>query len=278
LGEGFCDLAALPDVAAHLLYDAESAAWEKIQPAIKAGKVDPTILQGHSASAMRTSLEFLLRCLGKRKVLKNKILESLTILLMDPAWLCVAQQEPVDLHSHLLEVFVSSEAMKKRLSEDPPDAELLPDKTDIELASRNADDINDIAKNMVAGARIMKEFGWAFPPPSTTGSDRDSAMEGFKAFHKGVTRLSVVAERLSNPSAMEEYAKTVTEDLVKFWPDILRFLASMREERRSFVSQIKFVVQKLSEYLPRFRTLTEDTQINFSDSMRTSRVEEIVAF
>merc|ERR1712086_631103 len=72
---------------------------------------------------------------------------------------------------------------------------------------------------------------------------------------------------------MEEYAKTVTEDLVKFWQDILRFLASMREERRSFVSQIKFVVQKLSEYLPRFRTLTEDTQINFSDSTHTSRVK-----
>merc|ERR1711933_533284 len=84
-------------------------------------------------------------------------------------------------------------------------------------------DRDDVKKSLLSGASTMEQFQWSFPLPSATGNDRDQAMEGFKSFLAGVTRLSRVAERLPKDEAVV-YAVSVTEDLERLWPNILKFL------------------------------------------------------
>merc|ERR1711865_752267 len=87
-------------------------------------------------------------------------------------------------------------------------------------------DRDDVKTSLLSGASTMEKFQWAFPLPSATGNDRDQAMEGFKSFLAGVTRLSRVAERLPKDEAVV-YAVSVTEELEHRWADIIRFLSSL---------------------------------------------------
>merc|ERR1719506_658407 len=110
----------------------------------------------------------------------------------------------------------------------------------------------------------MQQFDWTFPACSSTGSDRDVALQGFQSFLAGVTRLSVITQQLEQ-AATEEYVAYVTQELAELWPNVLRFLASMRKERHHNALQIKFVVLKLSESLPSFRAAAEEAEVDFRD-------------
>merc|ERR1719198_2336049 len=78
------------------------------------------MLQGHEVEVMCMLLKFLVGWQVKRKVLKNRVLETLRILLEDDAWLHAARLPSQDLHDQLLELFAGKELVQRRLQQQLP--------------------------------------------------------------------------------------------------------------------------------------------------------------
>merc|ERR1740129_182649 len=200
-------------------------------------------------------LKFLVARLRKRPVLKNRVLEVLTILLGDSSWLRVAQLYE-ETRLQLRGLYEANDVMKARL-----DGEASGRPAPMEPAAKQTNALDkqqgdEVRNQLLAGIKCMEEYGWTFPQPSATCLQRDSAVEGFKSFYAGVTRLDIPIEKESS-SASEEYVEGVLKDLAEFWHGVLQFLTSMYVERRTFAALIHFVVSKLSNWLPAFRATAE---------------------
>mmetsp|Transcript_21331 Transcript_21331/g.39578 ORF Transcript_21331/g.39578 Transcript_21331/m.39578 type:complete len:394 (-) Transcript_21331:94-1275(-) len=127
----------------------------------------------------------------------------------------------------------------------------------------------EIKRNLHDGINIMRGFNWNYPPPSSTDGARDDATRGFKLFLTGVTHLIPVLDKFNHREA-EKYVTNITDDLDSDWPDVLHFLATMGVQKKTFISQIKFVTSQLARFLPAFAAAAElaALQLNFEISER----------
>jgi len=266
LEKGLQEVMLLKTVRENRLLYAESATWEKLQSAIWPANADQTLLEGHSKGAMRAVLAFLVSWRSKMTVLRNRIADSLIILLRCPAWRQVAQFPPLELQTQLLKVFARNEAMRLKLVETPETPENMRQKTPEvpDCHTQQLYPVMDEIKNaMILGASAMQKLGWSFPSTNAVSSDRDKAMEGFHTFLLAVSRLGVITQQLEQDAA-EEHVGSITQELTELWPNVLRFLGSMCVERRIYTSKIKFVVLTLSELSPSCRFAAEDAHIQNS--------------
>lgn len=121
----------------------------------------------------------------------------------------------------------------------------------------------EIKQSLREGVNIMREFNWNYPPPSATDGARDDATKGFKILLSSVTRLITALEKCDRHQA-GKYLSDITDDFESDWPNVLHFLATMGVQKRTFISQIKYVTLQLIKLLPAFAEAAEFAQLQLN--------------
>lgn len=188
--------------------------------------------------------------------MKAKVIECLRILLSETTWLQAIAECPSEftalknsLGTLLPEIEERLEDIV-RISSSPGQAVQKPIMVGEDALEGDAREGKNL---LVQGMRIMERFEWTYPTPSRGSSDRDAASEGFQNFATGVTKLSNFVQRESAKRDAELCLEDSLSDLSRLWADVVRFIASTRQERRPFASKVEFIVINLSRLSPSFR-------------------------
>mmetsp|Transcript_96266 Transcript_96266/g.214466 ORF Transcript_96266/g.214466 Transcript_96266/m.214466 type:complete len:393 (+) Transcript_96266:109-1287(+) len=210
---------------------------------------DADALKGFCEEDMADVLELLVKRGLEKKVLRGRAVECLKIVCSCPDWVRVAQGRSSVLCSVKELLADSPETLVKV---DTPvvasaDESVVTPRLD---APEGLEERRDAKQQLAVGRDVMRHFGWEFPH-DPLGTKLDTATEGFMRFLDGVTLLT-----RGGKASSKDFDASVLDDFEGQWPDILRFLLSMHESgtRNTYRSRIKFVVLKLKELSPGFRT------------------------
>lgn len=235
------------------------SAWEELSKGVQAVKRQQEVFGSYPEEAIQAVLIFLVAHGTKRKVLRNRVGEFLTLLLSHEEWLRAATTCP-DIRASL-QTFLGGEKSTAIFASRPSQlpAKVSQEESDAQAvqSAQDRSDLQDVQKMFVDGVNIIREFNWSFPPPDSQTTVGDTATEGFKQLQTGTSRLGVIAIRKT------VQASTITRllhDFDEVWPGLCQFLAGMRQQpqRKTYSGQIDFLVAKLSGYSPNFAMAAEE--------------------
>lgn len=189
-------------------------------------------------------LDFLVKC-SARKHRKAQVLECLGILLVKPAWGRVAAS--ADLRSSL-EALLEGQSTLLQILKTPVTEEEENFQSEKQSKVLSAQDQDLLGKALSEGREAMREAGWEYPIGVNTESLSDKAMAGFRSFYTGITKLDS-----SGAKDVEKLLEILKGDL----PNLLRFLISLNEGRKSSRDQVAYVVRKLADLSPDFSGLMD---------------------
>lgn len=189
-------------------------------------------------------LDFLVKS-SARKTRKAQVVECLGMLLVKPAWGRVAASAELrssleallEGQSHLLRILSTPVTEEEEMKETPSDKQS-------KTLSRQDQDL--LGKALTDGREIMREAGWEYPTGTNSDHMSDKAMSGFRSFYIGITKLD---------SSGAKDTEKLLERLKGDWPNLLRFLVSLHEGRKSSRGQVAYVVQRLVVFSPDFSKL-----------------------
>lgn len=192
-------------------------------------------------------LDFLVKSAAK-KHRKAQVVECLEKLLVKPAWGRIAASSDnrsslealLEGHTTLLQILTTP------VTEE--DEELQRSAAEKQGKTLSAEDQDLLGKALCDGREAMREVGWEYQTGINKDHLSDKAIAAFRSFYNGITKLD---------SSGASNAAKVIETLRSDFPNLLQFLTTLHEGRKSQRGQVAYVVQKLAEFSPDFAKLME---------------------
>jgi hypothetical protein len=201
-------------------------------------------LLGVPVAEMLAVFDFLLKC-SLRKARKAQVVECLGFLLRRTSWARAAASSP-EAHSSLTTFLEGHQQLLDILNtpmqELDTKRENQADNFGAHLSQAQKESLGNYLSN---GREAMRSSGWVYQTGLHSEEASDKAVVGFRNFYRGVAQMDA-----ANPSATG--AEAVLGALQSDWPDILRFLASLYEARKTSRVQVAYVVEKLAAFSPSF--------------------------
>eukprot|EP00927_Polykrikos_kofoidii_P012935 TRINITY_DN1562_c0_g1_i1.p1 TRINITY_DN1562_c0_g1~~TRINITY_DN1562_c0_g1_i1.p1 ORF type:complete len:495 (+),score=110.98 TRINITY_DN1562_c0_g1_i1:106-1590(+) len=254
LGDGLKRVKEISVAPEHRQKDLSNDAWEALRAGIVACKKDDGPLNAFAKADAVAVLEFLCRHAKTKKMLKGRINECIKIALATETWTLAARNSTDELKAELKETLGDSAGELIAKLDTPPEpepaAEGAGEEGGAEAAAEPSKDQENAIVMLENGRDGMREFGFEFPH-DPLGTKLDHATATFMVFYEGMSKLgtgrrfeTLIADGVNPFEGIEEN-----------FADILNFVASMAEAkgRGSYVGRVRYVVEKLQEFSPKFK-------------------------
>jgi hypothetical protein len=192
-------------------------------------------------------LDFLVKS-SSRKHRKAQVVECLGMLLVKPAWGRIAASAEL---RNSLEALVEGQSNLLQILKTPVTQEEENVQSEKQAKTLSREDQDLLGKALSEGREAMREVGWEYQTGVNTEHLSDKAIAGFRSFYSGITKLD---------SSGANNAQKLLERLSNDLPNLLHFLVSLHDGRKSSRGQVAYVVQRLAAFSPDFSKLMDQQQ------------------
>jgi len=190
-------------------------------------------------------------------------------------------------------------------SQEKPSLEMILESSQMNPGAPSPGDALRKSRRQIAEAMLtMREFDWSVPEETSGSALRDEAADSFRKLYKIVAQLKNIVERKPASEASEFFMRaescsslsfdtassnssfgeitpakageidTALNDFSPHWPDLLRFLESIKAARRHLAGQVEFVINTLPQLCETFRLLVGASQLDSISEGQTSKTDD----
>mmetsp|Transcript_123 Transcript_123/g.186 ORF Transcript_123/g.186 Transcript_123/m.186 type:complete len:277 (-) Transcript_123:185-1015(-) len=240
--------------------DRQSATYRSVEQAIRSTKGSSSASIDISEDDMRRMLGFLGDYASKKKAVRGRILETMSIVLSNDTWYRAAHVDK-RLVAKLLELAKgfdsgAAEEVQQKMMDVPPALPAYVAPTPPPPQASEQDD--ETWKCLISGVEVMRSFDWVFPGKDHQTLRRDEALAGFKSFETGMNKLHVKYGGSNLRPKDPKPDLKLLQDLKLPWREFLQFLETLCNAKSNHKAKVQFVVDNLEEFSQDFRNYLQD--------------------